>query len=219
MTKIQDIRAEVWKVAPSKTKRTFDRITTIVRHHSGGSSGDFNTFWSYWKSKGWTKGGYHELILRDGTVQLCYDPEYPTNGVANQNDYIYNICLVGDGTKQGFTEAQEKSWTERCLYNQDRLKVANRNVKGHNEMPGASTACPGINMHLVRNRLLNAVQKPKEETTLTQSYEKDAKVGGALKEDFEKAVANGITDGTFPHRPATRAEVAVMIQRATEKLK
>ena len=59
----------------------------------------------------------------------------------------------------------------------------------------------------------------KEETTLTQSYEKDAKVGGALKEDFEKAVANGITDGTYPHRPATRAEVAVMIQRATEKLK
>ena len=49
-------------------------------------------------------------------------------------------------------------------------------------------------------------------------YEKDAKVGGALKADFDKAVANGITDGTYPHRPATRAEVAVMIQRAIAKL-
>lgn len=49
-------------------------------------------------------------------------------------------------------------------------------------------------------------------------YEKDAKVGGALKADFDKAVANEITDGTYPHRPATRAEVAVMIQRMYERL-
>lgn len=49
-------------------------------------------------------------------------------------------------------------------------------------------------------------------------YEKDAKVGGALKADFDKAVANGITDGTYPHRPATRVEVAVMIQRMYERL-
>lgn len=159
MTKIQDIRSDVWKVAPSKTKRTLDRITTIVRHHSGGNIGDFFSFWSYWKSKGWSKGGYAEIILRDGTVQLCYDPEFPTNGVANQNSYTYHICLVGNGN---FTEAQEKAWTERCLYNQERLKVANRNVKGHKEMPGASTECPGINMHVVRNRLLNHAQKPPE---------------------------------------------------------
>lgn len=158
MAVIQDIRKEVAKVASSQTSRSINAIKTIVRHHSAGPSGDFWQFWDYWKSKGWTKGGYHEIILRDGTVQLCYDPIYPTNGVGNQNSYTYHICLVGNGN---FTAAQEKAWTERCLLAQERFKVSNHNVKGHNEMPGANTACPGINMHVVRNRLLNAAQTPK----------------------------------------------------------
>lgn len=159
MTKIQDLRALTSRMAKSSTSRDINKITTIVRHHSGGMTGDFNSFWIYWKSKGWTKGGYHEIILRDGTRQICYDPIYPTNGVGGQNSYIYNICLVGNGN---FTAAQEKAWTEACLEAQKRFKVANRNVKGHNEMPGANTACPGINMHVVRNRLLNAAKAPRD---------------------------------------------------------
>lgn len=109
MVKIQDIRN---KVAPSKTKRKISKITKIARHHSAGTSGDYFSFWNYWKSKGWTKGGYHEIILPDGTVQLCYDPIYPTNGVGGHNTYIYNICLVGNGA---FTAAQERAFVERCL--------------------------------------------------------------------------------------------------------
>lgn len=159
MAVIQDIRKEVARVAASQTSRSINAIKTIVRHHSAGPSGDFWQFWNYWKSKGWTKGGYHEIILRDGTVQLCYDPVYPTNGVGDQNKYTYHICLVGNGN---FTAAQEKAFIERCLLAQQRFKVANHNVKGHNEMPGAKTACPGINMHVVRNRLLNVAKAPRD---------------------------------------------------------
>lgn len=193
MAKTQDLRALTSRIAKSTTKRSINAITTIVRHHSGGQSGDFNSFWSYWKSKGWTKGGYHEIILRDGTRQICYDPIYPTNGVGGQNSYTYHICLVGNGN---FTEAQEKAWTEACLEAQKRFKVANRNVKGHNEMPGANTACPGINMNVVRNRLLsnNSV------TTPTRDYMMNGDTGAkvsAYQSDLNKQGYKLVVDGIF----------------------
>ena len=152
MAKIQDIR--------NGTQRTNDtryvsQIKYIVRHHSATDSGDFDTFWRHWNgTRGWGTGGYHEIILRDGTVQLCYDPNEITNGVANHNHHAYHICLVGNGS---FTAAQEKAWDERIKYNMDRLNIKVDYVKGHKEMPGASTACPGIDMNKVRNRIKNDV--------------------------------------------------------------
>lgn len=155
MTNIQDIRN---KVAPSKTTRKISQITKVARHHSGGTSGDYFSFWNYWKSKGWTKGGYHEIILPDGTVQLCYDPIFPTNGVGGHNTYIYNICLIGNGA---FTAAQERAFEERCLIALQNFELEVDDVLGHNEFKGASTACPGINMDAVRNRL-KALLVPKQ---------------------------------------------------------
>lgn len=59
--------------------------------------------------------------------------------------------------------------------------------------------------------------KPKEEITLT--YQKDAQPSRSLAAEFNKAKAMGITDGTYPQRPATREEVAVMVLRAAELVK
>lgn len=149
MAKIQDIRHRT----PGNSRRSLSRITTIVRHHSATAGGDFDSFWRHWNGKlGWGTGGYHEIILRDGTVQVCYPPEIITNGVGNNNSYTYHICLVGNGS---FTEAQEEAWSERVAFNMDRLGIGVNNVKGHREMPGASTACPGINMDTVRNAIGN----------------------------------------------------------------
>lgn len=148
MAVIKDIRSQT---APSKTVRKESQISKIARHHSAGNSGDYFSFWlNTWKKKGWTKGGYHEIILRDGSVQLCYDPKYPTNGVGNHNSYIYNICLVGNGS---FTEEQEATWNERCRLAMKRFNLSARDVLGHNEFSGTATACPGINMDVVRKRL------------------------------------------------------------------
>lgn len=41
----------------------------------------------------------------------------------------------------------------------------------------------------------------------------------SLKPEFDEAVKEGITDGTYPNRTATRAEVAVMIIRAVKLLR
>jgi hypothetical protein len=78
-------------------------------------------FVKYWtRNLGWQTEGYHEVILRDGTVQLCYDPTVVTNGVRGHNQSTYHICLVGNGS---FTELQEKSFRERALFNLARFNL------------------------------------------------------------------------------------------------
>lgn len=148
MAKIQDLRS----ITPrSNSTRSESQIKFIARHHSATTTGDWYTFWPHWnKSRGWGTGGYAEIILRDGTVQLCYDPHEVTNGVANHNTSVYNICIVGNGS---FTAAQEAAWDERCRIAMKRFGLPVSAVKGHNEFSGTNTACPGIDMNLVRSRL------------------------------------------------------------------
>ncbi len=148
MVKIQDLRSITPRSNPT---RALSQIKFIARHHSGTTSGDWHTFWPHWnKIRGWGTGGYAEIILRDGTVQICYDPHEITNGVANHNTSTYNICIVGNGS---FTAAQEEAWDERCRAMMKRLNLPASAVKGHNEFSGTNTACPGIDMNVVRARL------------------------------------------------------------------
>src|SRR4051812_39698845 len=128
MTKIRDLRP----ITPrTNGTRALSTIRNIARHHSGGVTGSWAAFWPYWnKALGWGTGGYHEIILRDGTIELCYDPNEITNGVGGQNSYIYNICLIGNGS---FTEKQERVFDERAKYWMKRLGLSSKDVKGHNE--------------------------------------------------------------------------------------
>lgn len=219
MANIQDIRS---KVAPSSSTRRISQITKIARHHSATTSGDYFAFWNNrWKGLGWGKGGYAEIILTDGTVQLCYDPIYPTNGIGNHNTNTYHICVVGNGA---FTAAQERAFEERCLLAMQNFGLGVEDVFGHNEFSGTSTACPGINMDTVRARLAAIVNNKVESAAtnkggneVAEAYEKNAKPSPSLANEFNAAVNAKITDGTYPKRPATREEVAVMVYRALKK--
>ncbi|MFS0577278.1 hypothetical protein AB1K83_16805 [Sporosarcina sp. 179-K 3D1 HS] len=91
MAKIIDIHK---KTPRTNGTRKLSAIKNIARHHSAGTSGNWDSFWKYWNGTlKWGTGGYHEIILRDGSVELCYDPEEITNGVGGQNSYIYKYLL------------------------------------------------------------------------------------------------------------------------------
>ena len=152
MVTIKDIRP----ITPrTNGTRALSAIKNIARHHSATADGNWAAFWRYWNGTlKWGTGGYHEIILRDGTVELCYDPEEITNGVGGQNSYIYNICLVGNGS---FTAEQERVFDERARYWMKRLGLSAKDVKGHNEFPKQSTNCPGTDMNKVRARLIGVV--------------------------------------------------------------
>jgi len=207
MVTIQDLR----RITPfTNSRRNVNSIKNIARHHSATTDGDWTTFWKYWNgTKGWGTGGYHEIILRDGTVQLCYDPEEITNGVANHNSTTYHITVVGNGS---FTDAQERAWEERCLYNLERFELSTDDVKGHREFNGANTACPGIDMNMVRNRLkelqvdVKQVSNPIKNTTIKYLQKGDS--GTVVKELQMRLIAAGYkidVDGSYG--PATENAV------------
>ncbi|SFL56611.1 peptidoglycan recognition protein family protein [Salibacterium qingdaonense] len=150
MPQVEDLRSHVPKRDETRKESS---IRKIIRHHSATTSGDFWSFWHQTWSQftpAWQTGGYHEIILRDGTVQVCYAPSMVTNGVSGHNSYTYHICLVGDGS---FTDVQEKSWHERVERAMKNLQLSVSDVLGHRELPGTSTLCPGIEMNEVRAAL------------------------------------------------------------------
>ncbi|MFC4409446.1 hypothetical protein ACFOZY_03230 [Chungangia koreensis] len=68
MVKLIDIRS---KTQRTNGTRPLSQITHIARHHSATKDGDFFTFWRTWNGqKKWGTGGYHEIIMRDGSIQL-----------------------------------------------------------------------------------------------------------------------------------------------------
>ncbi|NIK13171.1 N-acetylmuramoyl-L-alanine amidase [Alkalibacillus sp. S2W] len=145
--KIRDLRGQTMG---GNTKR--DVVNHIVRHHSATTSGNVNTFERYWRSKGWETGGYHEIILRDGTVERCYDWNVIANGVKGHNSDSYHICLVGRGQ---FTDEQERIFEERVNTLMDQFELEVSVIVGHRELAGGGTQCPGINMDEVRSSLRN----------------------------------------------------------------
>lgn len=119
------------------------QVNSVALHHSATDGGNVFKFENYWKSKGWNTGGYHEVVLRNGDVQLCYDADVVTNGVYGHNQTTYHICYVGNGDP---TDAQLKTLHDRIHKALDRHDLGVNDVLGHKEFSGASTACPGIDM-------------------------------------------------------------------------
>lgn len=205
MAQIKDLRP----ITPRTNGiRALSAIKNIARHHSATTSGNWASFWRHWhKTNGWGTGGYHEIILHDGTVELCYDPEEITNGVGGQNSYIYNICLVGNGS---FTAEQERVFDERACYWMQRLGLPASAVKGHNEFPGQSTNCPGVNMATIRARLSKPSASVEEkmkfssptlqketETSLASKAHRQIIVDAAVKAGAHTLWADKLADGTI----------------------
>lgn len=151
MLEIQNLLEDSRILGPTNPNRLETEIKKIARHHSGTAAGDVWAFQNHWRSLGWGTGGYHEIILRDGSVQLIYRDNVTTNGVGGHNTYTYHICVVGNGT---FTAEQENAFAARARAAIQRFNLKPADVLGHNEFPGhTSNSCPGINMTTVRNRL------------------------------------------------------------------
>ena len=101
-------------------------------------------------------GGYHEVILQNGDMELNFNPTQISHGVASQNDDSYHICVVGNFRVTGPhpSAGQMRSLIERIRFNMKRFNVPVERVLGHNEFPGhGSNTCPGQNMNDLRNQL------------------------------------------------------------------
>jgi len=142
--------------------RNQNAIRRICIHHSvtpaTHSTANFENWWRNPASGMGVPavGGYHEVILVNGDMELNFNPTQIAHGVASQNDDSYHICVVGDFRVNGAqpTAAQMHSLLERLKFNMSRFNVPVERVLGHNEFPGnASNTCPGQNMNNLRDQL------------------------------------------------------------------
>ena len=143
-----------WNNPPNT--RTTTQIRNIAIHHSATNIGSQTIFENHWRNLGWRVGGYHEIILRNGDVEVCYVPTTVVNGVGGHNTNSYHIGVVGNSN---FTPEQERSLIERIRFNMNRFQIPVERVLGHNEfanVPGfnhRSNSCPGRNMSTLRSNL------------------------------------------------------------------
>jgi|10_taG_2_1085330.scaffolds.fasta_scaffold55281_4 hypothetical protein len=144
-------------------------VTAIVVHHSASARTTTPEDVRRWhKAKGWRDIGYHYLIRqpedRDEPVLSMGRPhnlddewepwEYGAHS-KGENDIGVGICILGnfDGepVPEGMWGLLVKQLVALCIH----FGLSASAVKGHKEMPGASTACPG--RYVTLDSLRNAV--------------------------------------------------------------
>ena len=153
--------------------RGVNDIRRIAIHHSATASGNSAIFENSWRNNPRmgapnAVGGYHEVILLNGDLELNYLPTRISHGVGGNNSDTYNICIVGDFTQMQLGNVQLQTLLARIRFNVNRFpNVTFDRVLGHREFPSQSTSCPAINMSNIRSQARQTPTQPSTENTST----------------------------------------------------
>jgi len=125
----------------------------IIIHHSATDRGNSLEFNKAHIRRGWKGIGYHFTIDNgtcgkdDGQIEVSprwikqLDGAHCKAGGMNRN--AIGVCLVGNFTKDSVSSKQMAS----LIYLTNKLrgyyKIPLANIKGHGQVPGAQTECPG----------------------------------------------------------------------------
>lgn len=141
----------------SKTyrRRSRSEIRNIAIHHSATTSGSAEAFARYHVNQlDWPGIGYHYVVNKNGSIDLCHDPEIVSYHVGNSNGRAIGICMVGDFRTQTLESPQRDATLQlvRQLLQDFNLTIAD--VWGHIEFPGYEwKQCPSISMEQFRSSL------------------------------------------------------------------
>lgn len=128
--------------------RQLSLIDTIAVHHSAGS------VLESWKSiaayhigpeRGWAGIGYH-IGIKQGRVSYLGGIEKGRACVKELNHRVICVCVAGDYTEIPLAAADKAALTRVVAVLQRWARASLQRqlrVKGHGEMPGQATACPG----------------------------------------------------------------------------
>lgn len=133
------------------------RVTTIVIHYSATpiersyTAADIDAMH---RARGFREIGYHYFIRRDGTVEIGRDLSQPGRFEVGahsegENGSSIGICYEGgvraSAPATGFDSRTPAQTTAMIGLIRDLLKrFPGAIVRGHREMPGAATQCPGF---------------------------------------------------------------------------
>ena len=143
----------LWGAAPA-TERTYDRWSagvTLVVHHTAGRAPrtelaeleEMRSIQRAHQARGWSDIGYNYVIMPSGRV---YEGRgYGIRGAhtLNQNTNTIGVAFAGNYELAKPTRAQVASYNSLVKkLRQHGAKISR--VRGHKQMPGQATACPGV---------------------------------------------------------------------------
>jgi N-acetylmuramoyl-L-alanine amidase len=132
--------------------------THIIIHHTGAEEKDADQVRRYHLSLGWRDVGYHYVVERDGRVVQGrgLDLVGAHCKASSMNYKGIGIAVIGNLQNHSILPAQEKAVVQLAGDLMGRFAIPLSNVMGHNEVPGAATACPG--RHFSMGSLRSAVK-------------------------------------------------------------
>ncbi len=152
--------------------RPLSQVNYLAIHHSNGP--DTKTpdeiAEVHINNNGWGGIGYHFLIAKDGTVFYVGDISTARANVANLNEQVLGICIIGNFTEgRSPSSSQLDSANKLCdffINNYPDLSNVNSwdKLRGHKELPGQSTPCPGDNWPEWRIQIVEGVSGPEVDT-------------------------------------------------------
>lgn len=93
--------------------------------------------------RGFEDVGYHYVIRRDGRIERGRDLDVVGAHCQGSNIHSIGICYAGGGEGEDTRTWQQKG-ALRELIGALRFLFGDIPVRGHRDMPGASTLCPGF---------------------------------------------------------------------------
>ena len=142
--------------------RSLSQVKYLAIHHSGGpdtqTPNDIADF--HINKNGWGGIGYHFLVAKNGTVFYVGDIGTARANVANLNEQVIGICLIGNFMDGNLPSPEQlDSSNKLCNFLINFLALSNipswDNIRGHKELPGQSTTCPGDSWDSWKEKLLS----------------------------------------------------------------
>ncbi|MCL1990003.1 MAG: N-acetylmuramoyl-L-alanine amidase [Defluviitaleaceae bacterium] len=145
-------------------ERQLNAITRIVIHHSGNptNGNHLNTalFENGWRNNPamgapHARGGYHEVVLFNGNVEINMQDRRMVWGARDQNGHTWHICVTGQhvGHTSNITQHQLDVLAQRIAEAMRRFGwTANQvdRIVRHCDLPGQATSCNNININNIR---------------------------------------------------------------------
>lgn len=148
--------------------RPLSQVRYLAIHHTAGpdtqTPDQIANF--HINNNGWGGIGYHFLVDKNGVVYYVGDISTARANVANLNDQVLGICLIGNFTAGREPTALQLDGAHKLcdffINNYPALTNINNwdDVRGHKELPGQATACPGDNWPGWRPRLVGGALQP-----------------------------------------------------------
>jgi N-acetyl-anhydromuramyl-L-alanine amidase AmpD len=192
------------------TKRTV--TDCIVLHHAAVTTATPDQIHAAHLANGWSGIAYHYYVRKDGSIYRGR-PENTIGGhTKNENYHTIGVCFEGNYMTETMPDAQKDAG--KWLVQDIKTRYPDIDVKRHKDFN--PTGCPGDNFPF--DEISGGDNMTGEEIyNKLNEYLTTLPVPDWAKEEFEKAVSAGITDGTAPMALTPRYQSALLAYRASLK--